>query len=190
MHTKKIILSVTLILFSNFVFSQLNIQHWETAKNSNIYFIENHDLPIVDINIDFRAGSVKDSKQKSGLASLTNHMMILGSGEINEEELANQFTDLGAKLDSSFDQDRSGFSLRTLSEKKNKAIDLLMLVLHKPNFDIDIIEREKKRYIASIDQSNTMPSTIASKAFMTVLYGDHPYGLPISGEIKTIKKNK
>ena len=177
-----------LLLLSSFASAALNIQHWESSNGAHIYFIENHDLPIVDINVDFRAGSVMDTKQKSGLASLTNHMIVLGSGGINEEDLANQFIDLGAQLNSSFDQDKSGFSLRTLSEKKSEAIDLFTLVLHKPNFDGQIIKREKKRYIASINQSETMPESIASKAFMKALYGEHPYSFPSSGELKSIKK--
>lgn len=184
----KTILITVLIFFSKFSFATLNIQNWESNNGARIFFIENHDLPIVDINIDFRAGSVKDSKQKSGLASLTNHMMVLGSGGINEEDLANQFIDLGAQLNSSFDQDKSGFSVRTLTEKRREAIDLLTLVAHKPNFDNDILEREKKRYIASISQAETMPGAIATKTFMKALYGDHPYGLSKSGEVETIKK--
>ena len=184
----KTILITILIFFSNFSSATLNIQHWESNNGARIYFVENHDLPIVDINVDFRAGSVKDTKQKSGVASLTNHVMVLGAGGINEEDLANQFIDLGAQLNSSFDQDKSGFSLRTLSEKKIEAIDLLTLVLHKPNFDSKIIEREKKRYVASISQSETMPGAIALKAFMKALYGEHPYALPNSGEVETIKK--
>ncbi len=184
----KTILITILIFFSNFASANLNIQHWELSNGARIYFIENHDLPIVDINVDFRAGSVKDTKQKSGLASLTNHMMVLGSGGVNEEDLANQFIDLGAQLNSSFDQDKSGFSVRTLTEKRSEAIDLLTLVLHKPNFDKDILERAKKRYVATISQSETMPGSIASKAFNKALYGEHPYGLSSSGEVETIRK--
>lgn len=187
MLIKTIFISI-LLFFSNLTVAKLNIQHWESENGARIYFIENHDLPIVDINVDFQAGSVKDSIEKNGLASLTNHMIVLGSGGINEEDLANKFIDLGAQLNSSFDQDKSGFSLRTLSEKRNEAIDLFTLVLHEPNFNIKILEREKKRYIASINQSKTMPSSIASKAFMKTLYGKHPYGLSSSGEVDTIKK--
>ena len=184
----KTIFITILIFFSNFSSAALSIQHWESSNGARIYYIENHDLPIVDINVDFRAGSVKDTKQKSGLASLTNHMMALGSGGINEEDLANQFIDLGAQLNSSFSKDKSGFSVRTLTEQRSEAIDLLTLVLHKPNFNKDILEREKKRYVASISQSEIMPASIASKAFMKALYGEHPYGLSESGEVETIKK--
>ena len=143
MLTKTIFISL-LILFSNFAAAKVDIQHWQSNNGARIYLIENNDLPIVDINVDFRAGSVKDTKQKNGLASLTNHMMVLGSGGVNEEDIANQFIDLGAQLNSSFDQDKSGFSLRTLTEKRSEAIDLLTLVLHEPNFDSNILEREKK----------------------------------------------
>jgi len=117
----KTILISALILFSNISVAKINIEHWKTNNGASIYFIENHDLPIVDINVDFRAGSVKDTKQKSGIASLTNHLMVMGSGGIDEEDLANQFTDLGAQLNSSFNQDKSGFSLRTLSDKKKRS---------------------------------------------------------------------
>jgi zinc protease len=92
----KIILISALLILSNLSNAALNIQHWKSNNGASIYFIENHDLPIVDINVDFRAGSVKDSKQKSGLASLTNHMMVLGSGGENEEDFANQFIDIVA----------------------------------------------------------------------------------------------
>ena len=80
MLIKAIFISI-LFVFSNLTFAKLNIQHWETNNGARIYFIENHDLPIVDINVDFRAGSVKDNKQKNGLASLTNHMMVLAFQE-------------------------------------------------------------------------------------------------------------
>ena len=89
MFIKTILISI-LLFFSNFTVAKLNIQHWESDNGARIYFIENHDLPIVDINVDFQAGSVKDTIQKNGLASLTNHMMVLGSGGINEEDLANK----------------------------------------------------------------------------------------------------
>ena len=62
-----------------------------------------------------------------------------------------------------------------------------LLFLPPSNFDNQTIKREKKRYIASITQSETMPESIASKAFMKVLYGEHPYALPGSGEVETIK---
>ena len=54
----KIILISALLFLSNFSSAALNIQHWKTDNGASIYLIENNDLPIVDINVDFRAGSL------------------------------------------------------------------------------------------------------------------------------------
>ncbi|HCK04640.1 MAG TPA: peptidase M16, partial [Methylophilaceae bacterium] len=129
-----------------------------------------------------------DTNEINGLASITNNLMLLGSDQINEKDLANKFTDIGAQLDSEFDQDKSGFSLRTLSEKKLEAFNLFKIVMHKPNFDSAILNREKIKYYASISQGETEPDAIANKAFLKAIYGSHPYALSGSGTINTIEK--
>jgi len=186
MLIKKIFFTIVVLTFST-VNAGLKIEHWFTADGAKVYFVENHDLPMLDISISFKAGSARDTLKDNGIASLTNHLMLLGSGGVDEVDLANQFTDIGAQLDSSFDQDKSSFSLRTLSEKKNKAIQLFNLVLHKPDFNSAVITREKKRYFASIRQGETEPSSIASKAFMKAIYANHPYALPESGTVQTLE---
>ena len=68
MLIKTIFISI-LIFCSNFAVAKVDIQHWQSNNGARIYLIENNDLPIVDINVDFRAGSVKDTKQKNGLTA-------------------------------------------------------------------------------------------------------------------------
>ena len=60
--------------------------------------------------------------------------------------------------------------------------------MHKPNFDKDIVEREKQMYISSIRQSDTLPDSIGSKAFIKAMYGDHSYALPSSGFVESVEK--
>jgi len=166
----------------------VKIDTWNTSGGSKVFFVENHDLPIIDLSISFKAGSARDNKDNNGLASLTNHMILLGSDGVNEKDLANKFTDIGAQLDSNFDKDNSGFSLRTLSEKKVEAFTLFKMVMHKPNFDANILDREKKKYYASISKAEAEPGAIASKRFSKAIYGLHPYALPGSGTEATLAK--
>tara|TARA_B100000035_G_scaffold315372_1_gene335583 strand:+ start:1516 stop:2808 length:1293 start_codon:yes stop_codon:yes gene_type:complete len=187
MLTKKIFFLIIIINF-NFVHAGVKINHWKTSEGSKVYFVKTEHLPILDITVSFKAGSARDNSLNNGVASLTNHLMLMGSNGINEVDLANKFSDIGAQLDSGFDRDKSSFSLRTLKDNQEKAIKLFNLVLHKPNFNKAIMDREKKKYIASIRQGETEPATIGSKAFMKTLYGNHPYGLPMSGNVETIKK--
>jgi len=176
------------VVFTLPVNAAVNIDSWITDKGARVLFVKNHDLPIIDVEVSFKAGSAYDRPESAGTASLTNHMMLLGSDNLKQEEIINKFTEIGAEIGSGFDQDKSSFSLRTLSEKKQEAFKLFQLVLHKPNFDQDIVEREKQRYISSIRQSDTLPDSIGSKAFMKAMYGDHSYALPSSGFVESIEK--
>ena len=53
------------------------IEHWQTAAGTRVYFIETHDLPMLDVSVDFPAGSVFDTAEMSGLAALTQRLLRL-----------------------------------------------------------------------------------------------------------------
>ena len=40
-----------------------------------LYLLEDHDLPIFNVNARFKTGAVYDPQGKAGLASLTGHVM-------------------------------------------------------------------------------------------------------------------
>ena len=68
---KKYIFVLLISIYSQSVFASLAIQFWQTSAGARVYFVENHALPIVDVSIEFAAGSSKDTPEKSGLANLT-----------------------------------------------------------------------------------------------------------------------
>jgi zinc protease len=166
----------------------VDIKHWQTSEGAQVYFVENHDLPILDLSVNFPAGSARDTAEKSGLAGVTRYMMSLGAAGMSEEVITNQFADIGAVLGGSFDMDMAAYQLRTLSSEQDKALDTFMKILHQPDFPQAVLEREKARIISSLKESDTQPDSIAEKAFMKALYGSHPYSLDGSGEVDTISK--
>ena len=176
-----------IVTFSFHANAAIKIDSWFTDKGSKVFFVQNNDLPIVDVEVSFMAGSAYDKDESAGRASLTNHMMLLGSGNLKQEEIINQFSEIGAEISSGFDEDKSSFSLRTLSEKKEEAFKLFQTVLHRPNFDEEVLNREKKRYLSSIKQSDTLPDSIGNKAFMKAIYGEHSYAIPSSGTLDSIE---
>ena len=190
MFIKIIQLIFLFFCFQQNSFATLKINTWETKEGAKVLFVENHDLPILDINVNFFAGSAQDPNGKEGLAHLTHHLMNLGAGGINEEKLANQFSDIGAAIGGDVDLDRAYFKLRTLSSsvQKDKALSLFNNVIHAPDFPVPVLNRERDRIIASIKQSMTQPETIANLAFMQSLYGDHPYAHNEAGNINSLQK--
>ncbi|MDH4285063.1 MAG: insulinase family protein, partial [Gallionellaceae bacterium] len=196
MLTKKSLDSLHLFLVLVFVWAGTTssalatpkIQHWQAPSGARVYFVENHNLPILDVAVDFAAGSSFDPAEKAGLAGLTHGLLTHGSEGINEDEISRGMADIGALLNGRLDADRAGVTLRTLSStaERDKALDIMARVLQQPLFPEAILAREKTRLIAALKEAETKPDSIASKAFAKAVFGDHPYGM--SPEVATAEK--
>jgi zinc protease len=164
------------------------IQTWQTTSGAHVYFVETHDLPMLDISIDFPAGSAFDTRAKSGVAGLTQLMLHLGATGLSEDEISRKIADVGAQLDGDFDLDRGGLSLRTLtsSDELTQALDVFTRVLQTPEFPAAALEREKIRLVADIKEADTKPDSIVDRNFSQLVYGDHPYALRASGEVDSV----
>ncbi len=184
------LLSAAMLISALSAQAAVNIQHWQTSSGAEVYFVENHDLPIVDLSVNFAAGSARDTAEKSGLAGITRYMMTLGAAGMNDEVIANKLADIGAVLGGEFDGDRAALKLRTLSSEREQkqALDVFGKILQKPDFPASVLAREKARIISGLEESATQPEGMVNKAFMTALYGNHPYSLDESGEIATVAK--
>ena len=168
----------------------VTIQSWQAKSGAKVLFVENHDLPMLDVAVHFDAGSRRDIPKRLGRASLTVSLMQLGAGGLSEEVIAKRLADVGAQMGASFEADRAGYSLRTLSSarEREQALQMLTTVLTAPDFPEPVVQREKARVIAALKEAATQPASIADKAFSKAIYGVHPYGLPGGGEIETVAK--
>ena len=189
MCARRIVLGLALLLTLP-VWASLQIQHWTTTGGSRVYFVENRDLPMLDISVTFAAGSARDTRERSGLARMTRQLMSLGAGAWSEQEIAERLADVGAILSGHFDQDRAGFSLRTLSGEKEReqAVSVLSAVLTAPRFEATVLAREQARAVAGLKEAATKPHYLGEKAFWAAVFGDHPYGLDESGEIDALER--
>ncbi len=167
-----------------------NIQHWKSASGARVLFVENHDIPMLDVEVSVPAGSSFDTAEKSGVASLAHAMLDLGAAGMSEDDISRGIADIGAQLGGSFEPDRVSVSLRTLSNaaERDKALDIMAKVLQHPVFPEEILAREKARRISGLKEAETKPESIADKAFQKAVFGAHPYALPSSGEIASVEK--
>lgn len=180
----KVTLIATGLLFSLASFAGVKIEQWQTTNGAEVYFVENRDLPIIDISINFAAGSARDTLDKAGLSAITRHMMTTGAAGMSEEDISKRMADIGAILGGDHDLDRAGFKLRTLSSETefDQALDIYTKILQQPDFPEAILQREKTRIIAGLKESATKPDSISSKTFMKALYGQHPYAFDAEQE--------
>ncbi|HEY0845349.1 MAG TPA: pitrilysin family protein [Noviherbaspirillum sp.] len=181
-------LFVAVLAFAGFgpAHAALKIQSWNLANGARVLFVENHSIPIVDISVEFDAGSRRDPAGKAGTASLTNAMLARGVREsstpvsepaMSEAQISDAFADTAAQRGGGAGADRAGASLRTLSSRaeRDASITLLARVLAHPSFPENFLARDRARMIAAIKEDETKPESIAGKAFWRLLYGSHPY---------------
>ena len=168
----------------------LPIQHWQTTSGARVYFIENRDLPMLDISVEFPAGAGYDRADRGGVAAMTNRLLTAGAEGLSEDDVARAMADVGAQFGGRFDTDRAGLLVRTLSSarERNQALDVMGRLLRSPTFPQAVLERERVRLIGALKESDTQPATIASLNFYRLVYPGHPYGLRSSGEVESVQK--
>jgi zinc protease len=168
-----------------------DIQHWVTDNGVRVYFVPAPELPMVDVNVTFAAGSVRDDGQP-GLASMTNTLLDMGAAGLSADEIATRIESLGAELSTSSLREMATVSLRSLSDRAHlqPALVILADVLTRPNFDNRDFERERQRKLVAIRRSEQSPSTVADYRFFQSVYGDHPYAHRASGTEASVKALK
>lgn len=166
------------ICFSSSAAAGPGIEHWTSPSGAQVFFVQSQALPMLDIQVDFAAGSAFAPAGLEGLAGMTRGLLDTGTTTLDEQAIAEKIADLGAQIGGSTDRDRSGLSLRTLSsqQERDAAIALAADLLANPAFPDAALERERARSIAGLRESLTRPGTLAARAFNTGIYPDHPYG--------------
>ncbi len=182
--TRVVLVAFAALLHSQAAQSALPIQHWTQASGAQVYLVESHGIPMLDVQIDFDAGDRRDPADKSGLATVVSNMSgkgiaaKAGSPALDENQLSEAWADLGAAFSAGSGRDRMSFSLRSLSypDLLPKAVALAARQMGEPSFPEAIWLRDRERISASIREANTRPATLAAKAFSAAVYGNHPYG--------------
>jgi zinc protease len=197
LHTcmKAWVLSATVLLGMG-AQAALPIEHARVNDSFEVYWVQSHALPMVDIQIDFDAGSRLDSPHKSGLASSTAMMLskgVKGKGDqkaLDENQLGEAWAELGAGFAASAGQDRLSITIRSLvkPELLSRAVSLAAQEMAMPAFDSTIWRRERSSFISSIKEGETQPASIAGKLFQSHVMGSHPYGaIPTEKSVAAIE---
>lgn len=183
------IIVALLCLVSLSAISAPQIQHWQTENGTRVYFIEAHELPMVDIQLSFDAGSARDPGDRAGLSAMTSSLLSEGAGGLNADELGFEFERLGANFGANAGYDYASVSLRTLAaaDKLQPAVANMKRVLSSPDFPEQAIERQRQRFLVGIQQKKQSPGAVASEAFYQAVYGEHPYAKPPGGTEESIK---
>ena len=177
-----------IIFYANIVLASPNIEYWITSAGAEVYYVHAPELPMVDIQIVFDAGSSRD-EDALGIAMLTNSLLADGADGDDADKISNNFESLGAIYAADIGYDSASLQLRSLTESEllKSAIVNLKKVLSAPDFPTDALERRQSQMLIGIKAKKQSPAAIAKDAFMKATYQSHPYAKPSEGTETSVK---
>lgn len=172
------------VFFSKFALAGLPVERWTLPSGAQVSLVQSPAIPMVDVRIDFDAGSRRDPAAQAGLAQGLARMLTKGvaargdAPALDENELGEAWADLGASFEPQPEPDRLGVTLRSLTEPDllARAAALAARQLGEPALDPAVWAGERARFVAELREADTRPATLAGNDFMRAIYGSHPYG--------------
>jgi zinc protease len=163
-----------------------DIKAIDLGKNVEVWFSEDHTVPIVAFNISLPAGSGYDPAAKPGLAAFAAALIDEGAGNMDSRAFHEALADHAIQFRANTDRDNLIISITTLRENAPLAMRLLQTALTHPRFDAEAVTRVRAQMIQGIQEGNTRPPTLARRVFSKDFFNGHPYGHANDGDVKSI----
>ena len=140
-------------------------------------------MPIVTCLLLIERGSSSDPPGKDGLAALTVDMLDEGSGGRSAIEMHEALARMGAQFDADLGADAAALSVTVLRRFADRALTILADMAARPSLAEPDFLRVRQLRLHRLVQLRDLPAAVADRAFMRLLYGEHPYGhTPIGSE--------
>lgn len=151
-----------------------------------VVVVSHHEQPAVSIRLLVRAGAVFDPPGKSGVASLTMSLLDQGTTSRSAFEIADTIDFRGGVLSTGAGSDLSFVSSLVLKDSFEFGLELVSDVARHPAFDPDELDRQRQQALSSMRVSYQDPEYVANVVFDRLVYGFHPYGMPVGGTPESI----
>ncbi|HEY0327922.1 MAG TPA: pitrilysin family protein [Rhodopseudomonas sp.] len=167
-------------------FAAAKIQRLVSPGGIEAWFVPDATVPLIAMEYAFGGGATQDPADKAGLGHMVANLLDEGAADLDSKTYHERLDRRAIEL--SFNSTRDYFrgSLRMLKEHRAEAFDLLRIALTQPRFEASDIERVRAQVLSTLRRESTNPNALASRKFLEVAFGDHPYGRQATGTLATI----
>jgi zinc protease len=153
------------------------------SNGLRIWTVRHSQIPIVAFMLLVRCGAAADPPGKEGLAAATADMFDEGTGDGSAIDMHEAIARLGAQFDIDIGSDGTVVSLTLLSRFADRGLALLADMVARPAMREGDFARVRQLRLHRLTQIRDLPSAVADRAFLRLVYGTHPYGhTPIGSE--------
>jgi zinc protease len=164
------------------------IQHLVSPGGIEAWFVQDATVPLIAMEYAFGGGATQDPADKPGVGNMVADLIDEGSGDLDSQTFHERLDRRAIDLSFSSTRDHFRGSLRMLKDNKDEAFDLLRMSLTSPHFDSVDVERIRTQIISGLKRDTSNPGALASRKFLEIAFGDHPYGRQASGTLESVPK--
>jgi len=137
---------------------------------------EQHDLPLVEVQVVSRCGPAADPEGQEGLARHAFELLRRGAGGRSRAELDAAFDQLGAQIETVPSHDGVGMSATCLERNLEAVLALLGDVVLRPHLEEDEHLRLLREDLAGLDEIRDDDASLCSRFFDRLALAGGPYG--------------
>src|SRR5215217_1750867 len=161
----------------------------ETLPNGlRVIVIERRETPLFSAQLLIKNGGEVDPPELAGLADMTANLLTKGTQTRDATKIAQEIESLGGSLDSGARWDSSFATVGVMSGKFPQAMEILADIIRRPTFKSEEVERLRQQYLDNVTLALGDPGTIARFVAARVVFGDSPYGHPVSGTTESLTR--
>ena len=158
------------------------------ANGLRVVVIERHNAPLASANLIVKNGGEADPRELAGLADMTAALLTKGTKTRTAPQIAEQVEALGGDIESDARWDASTASVGVQSSRLAPAVEILADVVRNPIFESEEIERLRQQYLDDLRVALGQPGSVARFVASRVVFGDEPYGHPLSGTPESLPR--
>ena len=159
------------------------------VNDATMVYIQDKELPLIDVAILIKAGEVDIESSRTGLADiLTQSLIDGGTAHYGPEELARVLDENAIEVSISVGEEESVVKLSILKDDWEKGLALLQEILTRPAFEPEVIDVIKDQNLVSLKRQGENAQAVAMREGLIWHFNGHPYGRdPLEG-LETIPK--
>ena len=162
------------------------IQHLISPGGIEAWFVQDATVPLIAMEYAFGGGATQDPADKPGVGNMVASLLDEGAEDLDSKTFHERLDRRAIELSFSSTRDYFRGSLRMLKDNRDEAFDLLRKALTSPRFDSADVERIRAQVTSGLRRDTSNPSALASRKFLQVAFGDHPYGRQANGTLESV----
>lgn len=161
---------------------------FQLKNGLKVLFLESHKSPVVSVQMWVKTGSADEKKGEEGLSHFIEHLVFKGTKKYGVGEIAATVEGAGGELNAYTSFDQTVFYVTISKQFSDVALDVIGEMMGFPTFDAQEVHNEREVVIEEIKRGQDSPGRRASQLLFTNVFKKHPYGRPVIGYEKVVRK--